>query len=59
MTSETTFYNFLLIVDSYLKFPKLYGVDKTNTEEVMDELDMFQYRFGKIDEFGWWDLKRI
>ena len=25
----------------------------------MDNLDMFQYRFGKIDEFGWWDLERI
>ena len=20
---------------------------------------MFQYRFGKIDQFGWWDLERI
>ena len=20
---------------------------------------MFQYRLGKIDEFGWWDLERI
>ena len=20
---------------------------------------MFQYIFGKIDEFGWWDLERI
>ena len=25
----------------------------------MDKLDMFQSRFGKIDEFGWWYLKRI
>ena len=25
----------------------------------MDKLDMFQSRFGKIDEFGWWDLERI
>ena len=25
----------------------------------MDELDMFQSRFGKIDEFGWWVLERI
>ena len=25
----------------------------------MDKLDMFQYRFGKMDEFGWWDLERI
>ena len=25
----------------------------------MDKLDMFQYRFGEIDQFGWWDLERI
>ena len=25
----------------------------------MDKLYMFQYRFGEIDEFGWWDLERI
>ena len=25
----------------------------------MDKLDIFQYRFGKIDKFGWWDLKII
>ena len=24
----------------------------------MDKLDMFQSRFGKIDQFGWWDLER-
>ena len=30
---------------------------KTTTEEVMDKLDMLQSRFGKIDEFGWWDLE--
>ena len=29
------------------------------TEEVMDKLDMFQYRSRKIDEFGWWDLEKI
>ena len=34
-------------------------MDKITTEEVMDKLDMFQYRFGKIDELGWWDLERI
>ena len=28
-------------------------------EEVMDKLDMSQSRFGKIYEFGWWDLERI
>ena len=25
----------------------------------MDKLDMFQAIFGKVDEFGWWDLERI
>ena len=34
-------------------------MEKTITEEVMDKLDMFQSRFRKIDEFGWWYLERI
>ena len=55
-TSDTTFSNYLLIFDAYSKFPKLYGMDKITTEEVMDKLDMFQSIFGKIDESGWWDL---
>ena len=25
----------------------------------MDKLDIFQSRFGKIDQFGWWNLDRI
>ena len=41
------------------KFQKLYGMEKITTEEVMEKLDMFQSRFGKIDEFGWWDLENI
>ena len=36
---------------------KLNGMEKITTEEVMDKLDMFQSRFEKIDEFGWWDLE--
>ena len=59
LTSDTTFSNYLLIVDAYSKIPKRYGMDKITTEEVMDKLDMFQSRFGKIDQFGWWDLERI
>ena len=27
--------------------------------EVMEKLDMFQSRFGKVDQFGWWDLEEI
>ena len=56
-TSDITFSNYLLIFDAYYKIPKHYGMVKFSGEEVMDNLDIFQSRFGKIDEFGWWDLK--
>ena len=59
LTSDTTFSNYVLIVDAYCNIPKLYGMEKITTEEVMDKLDMFQSRFGKIDESGWWDLEII
>ena len=59
MTSDTTFFNYLSIVDEYSKIPKLYGIEKITTEKVMDKMDMFQSRSGNIDEFGWWDLERI
>ena len=53
LTNDTIFSNCLLIFDAYSKIPKLYGMDKITTEEVMEKLDMFQSRFGKIDQFGW------
>ena len=56
LTNDTNFQNYLLIVDAYYKMPKLYGMENNTTAEVMDKLDMFQSRFGKIDQFGWWDL---
>ena len=59
LTSDTTFSNYLLIVDAYSKIPKRYGMDNITTGEVMDKLDMFQSRFGKMDQFGLWDLERI
>ena len=59
LTSDTTFSNYLLTFDAYSKIPKLYGMENITTAEVMDKLDMFQSRFRKIDEFGWWDLERI
>ena len=31
----------------------------SHQKKVMDNLDMFQSRFGKIDEFVCWDLERI
>ena len=59
LTSDTTFSNHILIVDTYSKITKLYGMEKITTEEVMEKSDKFQSRFGKIDQFGWWDLERI
>ena len=52
LTSETTTSIYILIVDPYSKIPKLYGMERIIIEEVMDKLDMFQYRFGKIDKLG-------
>ena len=34
-------------------------MEKTTTKEIMDKLDMFQSRLGKIDEFGWWYIEII
>ena len=59
LTSDTTFSNYLLIVDAYSKIKKLYNMEKITTEEVMDKLDMFRSRFGKIDEFRWWYFEII
>ena len=59
LTSDTTFSNYLLIVDACSKIPKLYGMEKITTEEVMEKLDMFQSLFGEIDQFGWWYLEII
>ena len=59
LTSETNFSNYILIVDAYSKISKLYGMEKIATEEVMDDLGMFQSRFRKLDKFGWWYLEII
>ena len=53
------FSNDLLIGDAYSKIPKIYGMAKITTEEVMEKCDMFESVFGKMDKFWWWDLKRI
>ena len=52
LTSETAFSNYLLLVDTHSKIPKLYGMERITTEEVMDKLDKFQSRLGNIDKFG-------
>ena len=34
-------------------------MERITTEEEMDNLDMFQSRFARIDKFGWQDLEII
>ena len=51
LTSDTIVSNYLLIIDAYVKIPKLYGMEKITTEEVMDKLDMFLSRFGNLTNF--------
>ena len=34
-------------------------MEKITIKEVMDKFNMFQSIFGKINEFGWWDLEII
>ena len=46
LTSDKNVSNYLSIVDAYSKIPKLYGMEKITTEEVMDKLGMFKSRFG-------------
>ena len=47
LTSDTTFSNYILIVDAYSKISKIYGMEKITTEEVIDKPDMFQSKLGK------------
>ena len=42
LNKDTSFSNYLLIVDAYSKIPKLYGMENITTAEVMDILDMSQ-----------------
>ena len=55
LTSGITFSKYISIFDAYYKTPKLYGMENISAEEVRDKLDLFQYRFVKIDKLGWWN----
>ena len=59
INKETSFANYLLIVDAYSRILHLYGLDDSTTEAVMDKLDEFQARYDKVDAFGWWNIDRI
>ena len=57
LTKDTTFANYLLIIDAYPKLLTLFGMENVTNKDVMDKLDMFQERFEKVDEFVWWYLE--
>ena len=59
LTKGTTFPNYIFIVDAYSKLSRIYGMEVITTEEVVEKLDMFQARFGKVDDFFWWGLEII
>ena len=59
LTKDTTFANYLLIIDAYPKLLTLFGMENVTNKDVMDKLDMFQERFEKVDEFVWWYLEWI
>ena len=59
LTKDITLFNYLLIVYVCSKLPILYGMGNITTEEVMENIDLFQSRFGKLDEFGCWYLEQI
>ena len=57
LPKHTNFANYFLIVDAYSKISKLYGMENITNEEVMDKLDMFQAKIGKVHECFWWDME--
>ena len=59
LTSEIIFSDYFLIVDAYSKILNIYGMQIITFEEVTDKLDKIHSIFGRIDEFGWWDLEII
>ena len=57
LTKDITFDNYPLIVNGYYKLLRLYATENITTEEVIDKIVIFQFRFGKFHKFGWWDLE--
>ena len=58
-TKDTTFANYLVIVDVYTKIIQLHGMENITSDKVMAKIGMFQERFEKVDGFCWWDMKKI
>ena len=48
LTIETTFSNYLLIVDAYSKIPKLYGIEKSQQKKLWTNWICFNPDFKKL-----------
>ena len=48
LTSNTTFSNYLLIVDAYSKIPKLYGMEKSQQKKLWTNWICFNPDLGKL-----------
>ena len=53
------FSHYLLIVDTYSRIPRFGGLNDLHSEAVMDKIEEFVARYGKVNEFGWWNIRRI
>ena len=53
------FSNYLLIVDTYSRIPRMCGLNELHSEAVMDKIEEFVARYGEVNKFGWWNIGRI
>ena len=56
---DCDFSHYLLIVDTYSRIPRLYGLNDLNTEAVVEKIEELVARYVKVNDFGWWNIGRI
>ncbi|MGH7955157.1 MAG: hypothetical protein ACREOZ_04270, partial [Gloeomargaritales cyanobacterium] len=59
ITPRTYFSHYLLCVCRYSRQPFLHGLSGLTTQDVLEGIQAFAIRYGKIDEVGYFDFKRI
>lgn len=59
LTYATTFPNYLLIVDAYSRYSKLYGIPHKSSSKVIVALKKFQVEHSFLREFGHLDTEKI
>ncbi|MGH7973946.1 MAG: hypothetical protein ACREBR_00370 [bacterium] len=59
LTPRTYFSHYLLCVCRYSRQPYMHGMQHLTTQGVLEGLQAFAVRFGRIDEVGYLDFERI